>query len=58
MFPIAHAERYAAALTDAELIAIPGAYSFTPEDQPQALATAIRRCLLPGSAPLPASPLR
>ncbi len=55
VFPIANARRYAAALADAEVVEIPDAYSFTPEDQPGALADAIRRCLLPvsASAPLP-----
>lgn len=41
MFPIANARRYAAALPDACLVEIPDAYSFTPEDQPAALAEAI-----------------
>lgn len=41
VFPIAHAERYAAALPDARVVAIDDAYSFTPEDQPAALASAI-----------------
>jgi pimeloyl-ACP methyl ester carboxylesterase len=54
VFPIAHAQRYAAALTDAQVVPILDAYSFTPEDQPAALADAIRRCF-----PLaPAPPLR
>ena len=57
VFPIAHAERYAAALPRAELVPIPDAYSFTPEDQPGALADAIRRCcrspLGPEPEPLP-----
>jgi pimeloyl-ACP methyl ester carboxylesterase len=46
VFPIAHAQRYAAALADAEVVEIPDAYSFTPEDQPSALAEAIRVCFL------------
>jgi pimeloyl-ACP methyl ester carboxylesterase len=41
VFPIAHAERYAAALTDGRLARIDDAYSFTPEDQPLRLATEI-----------------
>jgi pimeloyl-ACP methyl ester carboxylesterase len=41
VFPIAHAERYAAALPDARLVALDDSYSFTPEDQPVALAEAI-----------------
>lgn len=53
VFPIAHAERYAQALADAEVVAIPDAYSFTPEDQPRALADAIRRSCRPPAAPLP-----
>ena len=47
VFPIAHAQRYAQALASAQLIPIPDAYSFTPEDQPAALADAIRRCFPP-----------
>jgi pimeloyl-ACP methyl ester carboxylesterase len=42
VFPIAHAERYADALRDARLVVIDNAYSFTPEDQPDAVAEAIR----------------
>jgi pimeloyl-ACP methyl ester carboxylesterase len=42
VFPIAHAERYAAALADGRLVRIDDAYSFTPEDQPERLAAAIR----------------
>jgi pimeloyl-ACP methyl ester carboxylesterase len=41
VFPIAHARRYAAALADAAVCTIDDAYSFTPEDQPGALAAAI-----------------
>jgi pimeloyl-ACP methyl ester carboxylesterase len=41
VFPIAHAERYAAALQDGRVVPIEDAYSFTPEDQPAALADAI-----------------
>ncbi len=41
VFPIEHAERYAAALREAELRSITDAYSLTPEDRPDALATAI-----------------
>ncbi|MET0600963.1 MAG: alpha/beta hydrolase [Baekduia sp.] len=55
VFPIAHARRYADALANAEVVPIPDAYSFTPEDQPVALADAIRRCcrspLEPGPLP-------
>jgi pimeloyl-ACP methyl ester carboxylesterase len=55
VFPIAHARRYAAALAKAVVVPIPDAYSFTPEDQPGALADAIRRCcrspLEPGPLP-------
>lgn len=43
VFPLAHAERYAAELADARVERIADAYSFTPEDQPQALALAIER---------------
>ena len=41
VFPIAHAERYAAALADGRVVRIEDAYSFTPEDQPARLAAAI-----------------
>jgi len=41
LFPIAHAERYAAALADGRVGAIDDAYSFTPEDQPERLAALI-----------------
>lgn len=41
VFPIAHARRYAAALPSAELVELDDSYSFTPEDQPTALAAAI-----------------
>jgi pimeloyl-ACP methyl ester carboxylesterase len=40
VFPIEHARRYAEAL-GAELVEIDDSYSFTPEDQPQAVADAI-----------------
>jgi len=42
VFPLAHAERYAAALHDSHLVGIDDAYSFTPEDRPDAVAAAIR----------------
>lgn len=42
VFPIEHAARYADALADARLVRIGDSYSFTPEDQPEAVATAIR----------------
>jgi pimeloyl-ACP methyl ester carboxylesterase len=41
VFPLEHARRYAAALPAAELVEIEDSYSFTPEDQPAALAAAI-----------------
>jgi pimeloyl-ACP methyl ester carboxylesterase len=41
VFPIEHAERYAEALADASLVRIGSSYSFTPEDQPTAVAAAI-----------------
>jgi pimeloyl-ACP methyl ester carboxylesterase len=41
VFPIAHARRYADALPAAELVELDDCYSFTPEDQPAALAAAI-----------------
>jgi pimeloyl-ACP methyl ester carboxylesterase len=43
VFPLAHAERYAAELSDGHVAVIHDAYSFTPEDQPQRLADAISR---------------
>jgi pimeloyl-ACP methyl ester carboxylesterase len=42
VFPLAHAERYAKALKHGELVRIDDAYSFTPEDRPEAVAEAIR----------------
>jgi pimeloyl-ACP methyl ester carboxylesterase len=41
VFPLAHAQRYTDALHAAELVVIDDAYSFTPEDQPKAVAEAI-----------------
>jgi pimeloyl-ACP methyl ester carboxylesterase len=41
IFSIAHARRYAKALPAAELVELEDSYSFTPEDQPAALAAAI-----------------
>ena len=41
VFPLEHARRYAEALPNAELVEIDDSYSFTPEDQPQAVADAI-----------------
>jgi pimeloyl-ACP methyl ester carboxylesterase len=43
VFPIAHAERYAEQLRYGLVEPIADAYSFTPEDQPKALAGAISR---------------
>jgi pimeloyl-ACP methyl ester carboxylesterase len=43
VFPLAHAHRYAQALRDGRVVAIEDSYSFTPEDQPAALADAIAR---------------
>ena len=40
-FPFAHAERLAAILPDSRLVPIEDSYSFVPEDQPEALASAI-----------------
>ncbi len=45
VFPLAHAERYAAELGDGRVTPIPDAYSFTPEDQPGALAAVIAASL-------------
>ena len=41
VFPVEHARRYADALTHGRLVPIEDAYSFTPEDQPAALAEAL-----------------
>jgi pimeloyl-ACP methyl ester carboxylesterase len=41
VFPLAHAERYAAALADGALARIDDSYSLTPEDRPDAVASAI-----------------
>jgi pimeloyl-ACP methyl ester carboxylesterase len=43
VFPVAHAQRYAAELADGHVTLVPDAFSFTPEDQPQLLAQAIVR---------------
>lgn len=43
VFPIEHARRYADDLPDARVEPIDDSYSFTPEDQPAALADAIAR---------------
>jgi pimeloyl-ACP methyl ester carboxylesterase len=42
VFPLAHAQQYATALSDAELATIDDSYAFTPEDQPIELARALR----------------
>ena len=42
VFPLAHAERYADELRNAELVEIDDSFSFTPEDRPEAVAAAIR----------------
>lgn len=42
VFPLAHAERYASALRSGSLIQIDDSFSFTAEDQPAAVAAAIR----------------
>lgn len=43
VFAAADAHRYAAALSDGRVVEIEDVYSFTPEDQPQALAEEIAR---------------
>jgi len=43
VFAVADAKRYAEALTDARVVLIEDAYSFTPEDQPERLAEEIAR---------------
>ena len=42
VFPLAQAERYAEELKNARLVRIDDAYGFTPEDQPEAVAAALR----------------
>lgn len=41
VFPLEHAKRYARALRHGRLVQVKDAYSFTPEDQPGAVAAAI-----------------
>ncbi len=41
VFPLEHARRYAAALKRADLVEVEDCFSFTPEDQPAAVAAAI-----------------
>ena len=41
VFPLAHAERYAAAVGGGRVVRIDDAYSFMAEDQPQRLAAAL-----------------
>jgi len=41
VFPLAHAQRYAAALSNARVEEITDAFSFTPEDQPEKLSALI-----------------
>jgi len=41
VFPLANARRYAGELAGGRVALVPDAYSFTPEDQPGRLATAI-----------------
>jgi pimeloyl-ACP methyl ester carboxylesterase len=43
VFPVEHARRYADDLSHGEIALIEDAYSFTPEDQPKALADALAR---------------
>lgn len=43
VFPLANAQRYTGELADARLELIEDAYSFTPEDQPEALAATLAR---------------
>lgn len=52
VFPLTHAERYARALRHGEVVRIDDAFSFTPEDQPEALAAAIRTFVTQGRADL------
>jgi pimeloyl-ACP methyl ester carboxylesterase len=48
VFPVEHAARYAEALANGRLVRISDSYSFTPEDQPEAVATAIRSSMTEG----------
>ncbi len=48
VFPLANARRYADALSCGSLALIEDAYSFTPEDQPEALAAAFERFIAAG----------
>ncbi len=43
VFPLANAQRYAGDLHDGRVALIEDAYSFTPEDRPEALAETIAR---------------
>lgn len=51
VFPIDRARRYAAALAAGRLVEIPDAYSFVPEDRPDALAEAIAAFAPSAAAP-------
>lgn len=42
VFPVAHAQRYAARLPDAELVRVPDCYTYLSEDQPDAVAKHLR----------------
>jgi len=42
VFPLARAERYAGALANGSLVRVEDSFSFTPEDQPDAVAAAIK----------------
>jgi pimeloyl-ACP methyl ester carboxylesterase len=48
VFPLEHAARYADALAKARLVRVEDSYSFTPEDQPEAVAAAIRSFMTVG----------
>jgi pimeloyl-ACP methyl ester carboxylesterase len=48
VFPIEHAARYADQLAKARLVRTTDSYSFTPEDQPEAVASAIRSFVMEG----------
>jgi pimeloyl-ACP methyl ester carboxylesterase len=52
VMPLAHGRRLAALLPHAQLIEIPDSYTLIPEDQPTALALAIRQ-FVRGEHPLP-----
>lgn len=51
VFPLAHAEKFAAELPNAQLTTFEDSYSFTPEDRYDAIATAVRNFVPSGVTP-------